>query len=258
MTRFYIILISLFCLIFFVVFFAHKPIKPFYNIPISGSKQSNEIAKNINDKQQKITSIMAEITAKTNRPIRVTGFLAYKKPRCFRMQLNSFLGLEVDLGSNNQYFWFYSKRMKPSYWYYASYQNVNNTRLKPMFHPLWLMDSLGINSIPLDAQFIRKGDFVYGSELKWHGNSTLYKTFLIDNKPTVVGHYLFDSDKMLASSETESFAQYGDIWLPRTIRYVWYEEGEVLTLHLQNIKVNVEPPSDLWVLPKKNMVDISK
>lgn len=200
----------------------------------------------INNRTAGISSVSADIFAKLNNiPFKFKGYLVYQKPKHFKMVLTSFVGKEVELGSNDSIFWFYSRRIDPPYLYYAPYQKADKTRLKSLFHPVWLMESLCLNPI---SQPIKKTQN-YGEllERKETAEGMLLKKTLIDlQKDTILGHYLYKNNTLIASSEIE---KYDSNCIPLSIKYIWYEEKQTLCIYLHNIIINKNVPSEVWSIP---------
>ncbi len=76
--------------------------------------------------------------------IAVKSSISYEKSLNFRMINSSFFGKEVDVGSNEKEFWFWSKRMKPPALFHTIHDNLKNTNLKTPFHPLWIKEIIEI------------------------------------------------------------------------------------------------------------------
>jgi len=76
--------------------------------------------------------------------VSVTGILMAEKPRNFRLGVKALSNPVVDLGSNNQEFWFW---VKDSSQYYCSYKDLEEGRVQTMpipIQPEWVMETLGL------------------------------------------------------------------------------------------------------------------
>ena len=82
-----------------------------------------------------------------NQPVGLRGRIFAEKPRNFRMKV-TFAGKdEVDIGSNQQEFWFWAAKNPDKYQYFCSYKDLNEGRVKMMplpIQPEWVMESLGL------------------------------------------------------------------------------------------------------------------
>ena len=67
-----------------------------------------------------------------------------QRPRCFRLRADG-IGPEVDLGSNDQLFWFWIKRSQPPAIYFCRHDQFATSRARQMIpiHPNWLIEALG-------------------------------------------------------------------------------------------------------------------
>lgn len=79
-------------------------------------------------------------------PVTLGGKLRCQGPRNFRMTGDSLFGQELDLGSNEQEFWYWIKRGDP-YQVYCSYQAIQEGSVKQMpfpFQPDWVLEAMGM------------------------------------------------------------------------------------------------------------------
>jgi hypothetical protein len=78
--------------------------------------------------------------------IPVGAKLRAQGPRNFRMTADVMGNREVDLGSNDQEFWYWIKRAEP-YQFFCSYQALEEGRVKQMpfpFQPDWVLEAMGM------------------------------------------------------------------------------------------------------------------
>ena len=216
----------------------------------------------INKSNKIIESIYSTINVRLDeRSIRLSGIIAYNKSKQFRMQINSFAGKEIDIGSNDHIFWLYSKRMSPPYLYYSRYEDMINTRLKPLFHPLWVIESLGLSDVS-GTDFQKMGNYIASVEqdADFIGQKIIKMTLIDPNKPAIIGHYLYDqNNNLIASSEVESFYRFGEAFIPKKIRLVWQQEKKSLTIDIENPSINKPLSVSLWQMPKtKKMLDMGR
>ncbi len=77
----------------------------------------------------------------------LSGQLVAQKPRSFRMSAKALGNPEVDLGSNDQEFWYWVKRVQPPYQVFCTYKDLNEGRVRQMpipFQPEWVMEAMGM------------------------------------------------------------------------------------------------------------------
>ena len=221
-----------------------------------------EIIKVINDRNSKIKSISVEkmpITLQQNGHIfNATGNLALQKENNFRLMISHKLfGEMMDIGSNKQYFWFWSKQMKPAALYYSKHEDTNKTMLKTALNPDWMIQSLNINLISEDdikiAKFKEFGA-VIEDKTATTGDPVTIMTLIDMNLKIVVGRYLYNqNEKIIASAEYSEFVEK----IPRKILIIWYEEGVILNWDLSKVKINSDIDQRNWSMPDmKNKINM--
>lgn len=222
----------------------------------------HEIIKVINDQNSKINSIYVE-----NMPIKlqqgrlsvnVSGKLAMEKDRNFRLEITHRLtGKEMDIGSNKEYFWFWSKHMKPPALNYAKHADTSKTMLKTALNPDWMMESLSINNISIeDIKITEFKEFaaIIQERVAATGENVTVMTLIDLKLKVVVGRYLYnENEKLIASAEYKNFSKK----IPLKIMIIWYEEGVILNWDLSDVKINSGIDKKLWSMPDmKNKINI--
>ena len=85
-----------------------------------------------------------------NQPVGLRGIIFAEKPRNFRMKVRVLGKDEVDIGSNQQEFWFWAAKNPDKYQYFCSYNDLSEGRVKMMLplpiQPEWVMETLGIGA----------------------------------------------------------------------------------------------------------------
>lgn len=195
-----------------------------------------------------------------NGPIawKFKGSLAYQKDKNFRLQIFGLLGKTLDLGSNNQMFWFWSKTMNPPNLFYANHEDVHKSKLKTPFHPLWMMESISLTKIDLSNSKIssKDGMFIITEERLSTLNQIIKKTTLVDPDKGIIGHYITDlKDNLICGSEVKEWN--GN--LPKVIIMIWYEENISIQMEFKNPEINKNISSEYWNKPKITPeIDMSK
>ena len=73
--------------------------------------------------------------------------LAFQRPRRFRLRADyAVMGTELDVGSNDELFWFWAKRDQPPAMYYCRHEQLANCQARQMLplDPAWLIEALGV------------------------------------------------------------------------------------------------------------------
>lgn len=212
----------------------------------------------INAKNKKIRTFTCndiKIEAYNKIRINLHGKLFYEKDRNFKMTINSLLFKEVILGSNDNYFWFWSKRMNPPVLHYAKYEDLYKTRLKTPFHPLWIMECLGLDEISTKNIAIQKGNKywkIYEPRMSAM-NKVIRKVTVIDPKKLLIlGHYIYEDEELVASSETRQFENINNFETPKKIVIIWHKENMSMVWNLNNSQTNTNLDPSLWKIPNHN------
>jgi len=180
---------------------------------------------------------------------RISGTMYYEKSKNFRLKLWTPIGLEMDFGSNDQLFWYWSRRDVHPGLYYASYEDYNKTRLKTPFNPVFLRESLGIDQIDVTDAKITENEkhvIVTWQKVNSMNQKVLYSMFINKSIKRMDGIVISDlNGKILASCEITH-----DGLLPKKILYDWQEEQRSLTLEFYNPMINNSLNKANWDLPR--------
>lgn len=262
--------LSFFAILLFLLFSSGENVNHNQSkILIAGTKiNKQEISytiNKINNRNEKIRTISCFLRTTSQmsykRPVKLNGSINYEKEKKFRLILNSFIGKELDIGSNNNVFWFWSNRMQKPGLYWSTYENFTKTRLKTPFNPLWLSHCLGINTITYTNNTtidLLKDKLRVINAIKNGNNEDVVTITYIDYKKSIItGHGIYDSKGILeASSEIQKFNDEG---LPEVISFMWYKEQASMIWHLSEIKTNVSINDKTWNLPRiMPMIDMSR
>jgi len=189
---------------------------------------------------------------------KISGSMSYEKPNNFRMKVWSIMGQEMDIGSNERLFWYWSKRDRYPGLYYADYSDYHKTRLKTPFNPVFMRESLGLNEIDTtDAKIVENEKHVMVSWQKTNASNEkiLYSVLVNRLSKRIDGIVISDlSSKVIASCEIE----YQGI-LPKKILYDWKEEQKSLVIEFSNPTINKKFSSSNWDLPRYSpKIDMGK
>jgi len=207
----------------------------------------------LNFKNEKIRSLVAsdmEIKYWQNgRRFRLSGRLYFEKKRHFRMVVDSIVGQELDLGSNDTHFWYWSKRDVEPGLHYAAHSDFHKTRLKTPFNPMLMQASLGLEIIDVSNAKITEDDqriLVTNTHRSATGQTILYTTF-ISKKTQLIDGFVVTSQEGKKLVTCEIRAHNGDT--PTEILYIWYEENKTMQLKLGRTKLNEKISDSIWRMP---------
>lgn len=195
-------------------------------------------------------------------PVTVGASIAVESPRNFRLTVNGPMGgNEVDLGSNNDQFWFWNKRNEEKYVFTARHdQETGRMQRFPIpFQPDWIMESLGVIDIDPDEMTLEPGPprsntvILRADRLSPQG-ARVKKVTVVDLRHAVIlEHALYDARgrliaKAVLSGHTRDKASQAII--PTRIDLEWPQAQLGLTMTLSEVEVNPRHiPAQTWIVP---------
>lgn len=250
----------------FMIFYTHakeKPPKslqlPEINLPEIPKHDPKiiEIIKTINQNNNKInsayTSNMPIKVRNSGFTIKLTGELAFKKDKQFRLQLaHKLTGKEMDLGSNNNIFWFWSKRISPPALYFSKHENLSKTNLKSALNPLLMIESLNLNEIKINEIKSCKctdNEIILFENRQSPTDEILDLRTIIDIKSQNI------LEKNLSYQSGAKIVT--TIYKENRIFFEYHEENAWMEWDLGNLQFNKTIPNSYWEMPNMNQnIDI--
>ncbi len=197
---------------------------------------------------------------RANNMPQLDALIAVEKDNRLRIIVSSFTGNEVDLGSNDEVFWFWAKRQQPAAVMYAKHEQLDQIResLRIPFEPSLLMEAFGV--APLSPQGMEleqlpdKKSARLVSFITLPNGRQLRKSITIDTcHGRVLEHSVYDSsDQLIAQAsffDHRIDAETG-IVMPHHVRLKWPQANMTLAMDLGKIEVNPTGlPARTWELP---------
>jgi hypothetical protein len=179
------------------------------------------------------------------------GMLACQKPHGFRMVASALGSDEVDIGSNDQEFWYWLKRAEPKpYVFHCSYEDLNrgNVRYMPFpFQPDWIMEAFGVAEYDTAKKYTLKPN---GNALNMFEESLspqgqrIWKVTVLRNGPNnrlqIVAHRLVDAngkDICTANIEQTQVDPATGAVLPKRVVLYWPQDKTELKMVLGKLRV---------------------
>lgn len=215
--------------------------KEYLDLSHAQNIKNNEIIEKINENCIKIKNLYADLTI-NQFPITLKGFIVYEKPQKFRMSCDSILRKEIEIGSNNKQFWFWSSNIKPKALYYCDYESIEKTRLRKIFYPKLLKTFLGIDELS-NCEIKKDKDIYYVLENFNISDESLIKITIIKNGK-IIAHKLCKNNEVLLEVKIIEFYEN----VPKKIKIKWLEEDVEQEWTLDNIKINKH--YDKWQMPE--------
>lgn len=229
---------------------------------LSNSKNPplQELVAHLNQNTERIQSWRADNVRIQTNGWTLTGKLAVEKENHVRLIVSSPMGNEVDLGSNDERFWVWSRRMEPAF-VTCRHENIEQARQKMgiPFEPNWLMQTLGVAPLPvsgvkLEAAPNHEQARLVEELVSIHGYP-LRRVLLVDLKRgIVVEHSLYDHNATriaLAKLSGHTHDKASGIVMPHRVLLEWPQNQISMTMDLGKIQINPKSiPSQVWQMPE--------
>ncbi len=204
----------------------------------------------------------------------INANIVFQRPRSFSLVAQTaLLGPEIDLGSNDELFWFWIKRAQPPALFSCRHDQFAASAARTIIpvEPEWLIEALGVVSFEKTAQI--DGPFPVGNgrlEVRTRsmasGRPMLRVTIVDDSRGVVLEEHVYDSQGVrLASAvmsrhlrDFESGAT-----LPRHIDIQWPPAKFEMSIDMNNMQINqlTDEQRALFVKPMKpgyNEIDLAQ
>jgi hypothetical protein len=226
----------------------------------SADPQMEEVVDYLNRNVDKLHGWQANRVGIRANNMPLSGTLAVENGQHLRLVVHSLAGNEVDMGSNNDVFWIWAKRMDPAY-VYCRHEQIDDARqtLGIPFEPDWMMQALGV--APLDTkdltmQIDRSAHHarLVQQVVSAHGYP-MQKVVLVDlTRGVVLEHSILDSRGKtiaLARLEDHHVDKASGAVIARRIHLDWPQNKMNLVMNFGQIEVNPRGiPSQVWDMPK--------
>lgn len=177
-----------------------------------------------------------------------TASLFMEKPKNFRLLVYR-SDKEMDLGSNDTCFWYWTKKHKNNI-FFGNYSDYPNIDLKATLNPLWIMESLGLHEIENFENFETDKYFIYSQKITIKNEKIKRIIFIQKDINAIVGSYVLDEkDSIISSVEILEFYESKNFYIPKNILVLWPEENIKMEWQFENIKLNNPMEKTLWDRP---------
>ena len=138
--------------------------------------------------------------------------VAFERPRRFRLRAGTGLtGTEIDLGSNDELFWFWMRRNQPPAMYYCRHDQfaTSQARQTTPFEPGWLIEALGVTefdpALPHQGPYPLPNDRLRIDTIRNTPEGPVTKITIVDgSQGWVLEQHLFDARRRLLASSVAS------------------------------------------------------
>jgi hypothetical protein len=229
----------------------------------AGSSLDQVIAA-VNQNSAKITSFQtnnASITVPGMPAIPLLkGNIAAQRPGRVRLQASTLMGPEVDLGANDELFWFWVKRNEPPALYFARHNQFCGSaaqKLMPI-EPQWLLDALGfVEFRPTDRHEgprpLGDGKIEVTSIIAGRCGTMTKRTVIDARLAWVLEQHLYDANGTLVASSIAKSHRYDNVAgvsIPQEIQIDVPASELSLSIDVGRVALNTLTDSpQLWTMP---------
>ncbi len=253
------------------------------NVPVvfETAPDAQRLVQAINANTAEVRQLSCDIHIRMDGVPPLSGSLIVEKPRRMRL-MAGLIGISemgVDVGSNDDEFWIWNKAavagQVPAI-YFAKHAEFAQSALRQMipFEPQWIIDALGLMSLPTDGSIqgpLTRADGRYELRLETPTSLGLVtKILVVDPKTGLVQQQsIYDSQLKLIAYANAIQHQYFEAYhasLPRRIEIVAFgpdRSRNAITVDLGGHKINqlYGDPERQWLMPQPadaQRVDLAK
>ncbi|MEZ6072983.1 MAG: hypothetical protein R3C10_22645 [Pirellulales bacterium] len=223
---------------------------------------ADEIIRTVNENSGRVHSLTGTASVGMDGMPSVKAVVALERPRRLRLTAKM-LGPIVDLGSNDEMFWMWTRQPEPSTIYFCSHAAYRGSGVRNVMpvEPQWLIEAIGLAYFNPDHLHegpypVGEDDELFEMQTTWESGGEQYRRVLtIDRKARVLGQSVFDADgNVLARAAASDHKRYivEDVVLPRTVKIAMPRTGLAITLEMDEVKIN--PPDEIktamWSMPQ--------
>lgn len=244
---------------------------PVQGLTVDDTSSAARVVASLNDNARRIQSITSndvDMTCSQGfETFNLRASLVCQKPHNFRLHGKVMQSTVVDMGSNDQEFWWWISKANPPHLYHCSHEEFarNQGRIQLPFQPDWVMEALGMSEFDTrkNYQLTPKGnnlellDVVTAPDGKQVRKVTLLSRNN-RNQVQVAAHLLQDSRGQEICSARVLQVQKDaatDAILPRKVEMNWPAEKVKLVITLNEIGVNSGMPQGNGRLFQRPVLD---
>lgn len=189
--------------------------------------------------------------------------LAFQRPRRFRLRaaLGFGGGAELDLGSNDELFWFWVRRANPPAVYFCRHDQFETSRARNLIpiRPEWLIEALGANeldpNLPHQGPTVRPDGRLEIRTIRETADGPNTKVTIVDPVQGVVAeqHMYNAQGQLMASAVVVQHRRdpLTNLLVPQVVELQAPTAQFSMRIDLGRVQVNrlVGEPATLWALP---------
>lgn len=189
--------------------------------------------------------------------------VAFERPLRFRLRADTAVtGPELDLGSNDDHFWFWIKRNQPPAVFYCRHDRFVTSRARPMIpiDPYWLIEALGTTefdpALPHQGPFRLPNDRLEIRTIRETPEGPTTKSTIIDAaRGYVLEQHVYDAQgRLIASSVATGHRRdpLSGLVMPTAVKVSCPPARFSMRVELGNVQINrlEGNPAELWTMPR--------
>jgi hypothetical protein len=227
----------------------YSPFSPQLPRVLPPSPKIEDVIAVVNNNSRQIQSLSADRATINVRGVAtsLSASLAYQRPQRLRLRAGTSFGTELDLGSNDEFFWIWAKRNQPQGIYYCRHDHFITSRARDVMPlgPQGFIEALGV--VEFDPALPHQGPFPYGN-----GNlridtirempEPLKKVTIIDGQQGwVLEQYWYNAQGQVIASATAA-GHHRDpltnIIIPSSVQIAIPQTQLNMRIELGNVEVN--------------------
>jgi hypothetical protein len=189
----------------------------------------------------------------------LSASIAFQRPQRFRLQAGTGFGPEIDLGSNDQLFWFWVKRNQPAVFFcrHDQFAGSEAQRATP-FEPQWLIEALGVvefdRNLP-HQMTLQANDRIRIDTTRDTPEGPVAKVTIVDgSQGWVLEQYVYDVRRRLVASAIASGHRRDpmtNLVMPASVQITSPQAQLSLRIDLGNVEINrlTDDRPALWSMP---------
>jgi hypothetical protein len=190
----------------------------------------------------------------------LTASVAFQRARRFRLQAGTSFGAELDLGSNDELFWFWVKRSQTPAIYFCRHDQfaMSQARRVTPFEPQWLIEALGV--VELDRALphqmtLLPNDRIKIDTIRDTPEGPVAKVTIIDgSQGWVLEQHVYDATRRLVASAIASGHRRDPLTglvMPTVVDINSPQAQLRMRIDLGNVEINrlADDRPALWTMP---------
>lgn len=242
-----------------------RPVDPRLKLPPKLSTQPtlSEVIAAVNANNSCIHSFYAARASLSvpNSPT-LRANIAFQRPMRLRLKGEVMMSSVIDMGSNDEHFWFWAKPNTPPTVYFCRHDRYAGSSARQMLpiDPMFLIEAFGIGTIdpggPHSGPYRRQdGRLEIRSVFDTAEGRVTKRTIIDPRQAWILEQHLFDSTgKLIVSSVTDDYRQdpLSGLWIAKQVKINSPSTQFSMQLNLGDVRINQLPgnPAELWTMPQ--------